>query len=181
MIINISNILTILRIILTPIILYYLLNDSEYNRYIAVIFFTIACITDYLDGYFARTFSLNTKFGKIFDPIADKMLVIAVLISLVKLNRINIVIVIIIALREIFISGLREFTNSKQIKLDVTKLAKVKTASQMLGIILLIFGEYELFNDSFIVGQYLMILSAFLTVYTGCIYIKQSYKHIISQ
>lgn len=176
---SLPNILTLLRIFLIIPILYLLLgDDSFYNRNISSALFLIASGTDFFDGYLARKFNIKSKFGTIFDPIADKVLVLSLLIALTSLNRVSEIVVIIIAAREIIISGIRESLSSSsgkdKIELKVTFLSKIKTAMQMIGIFFCIYGsDMEIFQGSYILSNYLMNVTVFLTIFTAIDHIKK--------
>lgn len=138
---RIPNFLTLLRLIAAPMVgLIYVLLPSPFADWIALGLFVGAALTDYLDGVLARRWNVVTAFGRMLDPIADKaMVVIALAVLAVRWNGyIPIMIpMILILFREVFVSGLREFLGADAARLQVTRLAKYKTAVQMLAIILL--------------------------------------------
>jgi len=151
---NIPNILTVLRLLAAPAIpLVYVLFVSPLADWIALIVFIVASLTDFLDGYLARKWNQVSKFGRMLDPIADKAMVALALVVLVGLSASNLLIVTpwqdyivllsvaVILFREIFVSGLREFLGADAANLRVTKLAKWKTAIQMVAISALILGH----------------------------------------
>ena len=154
---NIPNILTIFRLLAAPAVgLVYVYFPSPYADWLAIGLFMTASWTDYLDGYLARRWKQVTNLGRMLDPIADKamvlvaLLVIAVRGSLVGLELLTPI--IIITFREVFVSGLREFLGDKAGTLQVTGLAKWKTASQMLAIVVIL--------ASFLFGHYFWALSS---------------------
>ncbi|MEX0970500.1 MAG: CDP-diacylglycerol--glycerol-3-phosphate 3-phosphatidyltransferase [Paracoccaceae bacterium] len=138
---QIPNLLTLLRLIAAPMVgLIYVLLPSPLADWIALCLFVGAAMTDYLDGVLARRWNVVTAFGRMLDPIADKaMVVIALAVLAVRFNGYIPVMVpmILILFREVFVSGLREFLGADAARLQVTRLAKFKTAVQMLAIILL--------------------------------------------
>ena len=141
---KIPNILTIGRILVAPILIVVFYFPGELSDWLACIIFVIAAFTDYLDGFFARLYKLQSKFGELLDPIADKVLVSTALALLIMSQTIkgpHVVAAIIIITREILISGLREFLAKGQIKLPVSNLAKLKTVLQMISIALLLSGD----------------------------------------
>ncbi len=151
---NIPNILTVLRLLAAPAIpLIYVVFVSPLADWIALIVFIAASVTDYLDGYLARKWNQVSKFGRMLDPIADKAMVALALVVLVALSSSNLLIVTpwqhfiillsvaVILFREIFVSGLREFLGADASNLQVTRLAKWKTAVQMVAISALILGH----------------------------------------
>ncbi len=141
----IANFLTLLRIAVIPFIIWgFMLEDRDYGNKLILVLFLGASVTDYLDGKIARMFKATSKFGAMLDPIADKMLVSVVLIMLVfdrqehGQPRADLIPVMIIIMREILVSGLREFLASEQIAMPVTKLAKWKTTIQFLALLCLL-------------------------------------------
>ncbi len=135
---NLPNILTILRLLAAPLLaLCFVIFSSPTADYIAFVLFVGAALTDYLDGYLARAWNQTSAFGRMLDPIADKVMVVIALALLVGLWQGYVWIVIpavVILFREVFVSGLREFLGAKKDLLAVTKLAKWKTTVQMVAI-----------------------------------------------
>ena len=164
------NLLTTIRIIAAPILVVLLIFNTYNMMLFGLFIFVIASITDFLDGYFARLFNQKSKIGKILDPIADKLLVSSALIGLISIQiitGIHIIIATIIILREIFVSGLREFSNSKN--LNVNWITKFKTSFQMVSIIFLIPSSYfNYFNiDLLFFGLILLWLASILSLITA--------------
>ena len=168
------NILTFFRIISAPILVVILIS-TEFKMVLAgLAIFIISSLTDFLDGYLARSFNQSSKLGKILDPIADKLLVTCALLSLVSNNiihEINILAATFIIIREIFISGLREYARGNS--LTVSFLAKVKTFTQFIAIILLIPSGILELNFQFI-GLTFLWLSAILSLFTAYQYVRIS-------
>ena len=168
------NILTFFRIISAPILVVILMS-TEFKMVLAgLTIFIISSLTDFLDGYLARSFNQSSKLGKILDPIADKLLVTCALLSLVSNNiihEINILAATFIIIREIFISGLREYARGNS--LTVSFLAKVKTFTQFIAIILLIPSGILELNFQFI-GLIFLWLSAILSLFTAYQYVRIS-------
>ena len=136
---NLPNKLTIMRVILIPFFLVALMvPDIPYGKWIALVIFCVAAITDTLDGHIARKYNLITNFGKFMDPLADKLLVCSSMIALIELGRIPAWIVIIIIAREFIISGFRLIAADKGIVIAAGWWGKVKTVVQMVMIIILI-------------------------------------------
>ncbi|GLQ35922.1 CDP-diacylglycerol--glycerol-3-phosphate 3-phosphatidyltransferase [Amylibacter marinus] len=148
---NIPNILTTFRMLAAPaVVLVFLFFQRPVADWLAMILFIGAAFTDYLDGYLARKWNQVSNFGRMLDPIADKaMVVLAFLVigSLFGLNPLIMVPAILILLREVFVSGLREFLGDKAGELQVTKLAKFKTAAQMISVSILF--SYGIFEHNF--------------------------------
>jgi len=170
---NIPNLFTWLRIILIPVFVavFYLSDQSlspHLKNLISTGVFLLAALTDWLDGYLARKLDQTSAFGAFLDPVADKLMVAAALIILVKLGRADAVISFIIIGREITISALREWMAkvgaSKNIA--VSMLGKVKTTLQMLAVLLLLFHERILGLDCQTIGAVLLYVAALLTLWS---------------
>ena len=188
--IKIPNILTIGRIILVPVFVITFYIPGFLGDLIPFFIFLLASFTDFLDGLLARLYKEESKLGELLDPIADKIIVAAALVLLVMNNIISnyeVIAAIIILTREILISGLREFLAKARVAMPVTGLAKFKTFIQMFAIAILLTGEsgnriinFEDYN-AHTIGIILLLLSAFLTLYTGYYYIKKGIDHAIDQ
>lgn len=183
--INIPNLLTWFRILLIPLVvaIFYLPSDwlSHQDRNLAAtITFAVAAITDWLDGYLARILNQASAFGAFLDPVADKLMVAAVLTVLVQLGRVDALIAFIIIGREITISALREWMakigRSKSVA--VSFLGKVKTVSQMVAVLLLLY-EGPVFGvvDALEVGRFLIYVAAVLTVWSMFYYLRLALPH----
>ena len=142
---NLPNRLTVLRVILIPFFVFFLFEDAiAFHNYYAAAIFIIASLTDFLDGYIARKNNLVTNFGKFMDPLADKLLVVSALVCLLSLNRLpggNIIAtvsVLVIVAREFIISGFRLVAADNGIVIAASMWGKVKTATTMVAIILLL-------------------------------------------
>ena len=182
---NIPNLLTWFRILMIPVFItiFYLSDEtlSLHNKHLAgTLLFVAASITDWLDGYLARTLNQTSAFGAFLDPVADKLMVTAALIVLVKLGYVDAVIAFIIIGREIAISALREWMaqlgSSKSIA--VSMLGKVKTTFQMIAIILLIYHEPILFFSAEKIGTLLIYLAALLTLWSMVYYLMLAMPQI---
>lgn len=136
---NLPNKLTILRVILIPIFIVFLLIPAiPYHNYIALAIFIIASLTDMLDGMIARKYNLITNFGKFMDPLADKLLVCSALICLVELNKIPSWMAVIIIAREFIISGFRLVASDNGVVIAASFWGKIKTVVQMIMVCLMI-------------------------------------------
>lgn len=134
---NLPNKMTILRILLVPIFLFFLtMTEIPYGMFIATAIFIIASLTDTLDGYFARKLNQVTRFGKFLDPLADKLLVTAALVALVEYHSINAWVAFIIIAREFMISGLRTLAAAEGLVIAASPLGKTKTIVQIIAIVL---------------------------------------------
>ena len=180
---NLPNILTLSRIIVIPIIVLLFFIDG--NRWLILIIFSIAGITDFFDGYIARSQKKISKVGIFLDPVADKLLVATVILMLVAYDRITgsaILPALIILFREILVSGLREFLAQVRKKLPVSKIAKWKTAIQMIALGFLIIGdEGPEFIETVLIGEIGIWLAAVFTIFTGYNYLKVGIKYILKE
>jgi cardiolipin synthase len=141
---QLPNFLTTLRLAIIPLLIFAFYIPGMISNIICCALFTVAAITDYFDGYFARSLKAQSNFGKCLDPIADKLLVIVAIVMLIRFNPHNPWILfpgLIIICREVLVSGLREFLAEIHISVPVSKLAKYKTAVQMFAIGGLLLGE----------------------------------------
>lgn len=177
---NTPNKLTVGRMILVPFLVLFLLTDigGEANRYISLVIFAGASITDWFDGYLARKNHLVTNFGKFMDPLADKLLVCSALICLIEQNKLEAWIVIIIIAREFIISGFRLIAAENGVVIAANYWGKFKTVSQMIMIILLILdlgGVFQILSEIFI------WLSVALTVISLITYVAQNKKVLSMQ
>ena len=172
----IPNILTILRIASAPILVLVLLSNETNMVILGLVIFILSSVTDFLDGYLARSFNQSSRLGKILDPIADKLLITCALISLISndiIKDVHVIAATLIIIREIFISGLREFIKGNVLK--VTFLAKVKTTFQMISILILIPSTILEFNfDLNFLGILFLWISSLLSLVTAYQYIKVS-------
>lgn len=142
---TVPNLLTLSRIVVIPAIIGLLCLPDAWAAWTSLGLFIVAAITDFLDGHIARTYKVESAFGRFLDPIADKLLVVACLFMFAALGRIqgwSALPAVIILLREVLISGLREYLGGQGVILPVSQLAKWKTAVQMVAIGLLILGEH---------------------------------------
>ena len=178
---NLFNILTISRIAVIPLIFMSIYFTSYVWAMLAGILFVAASITDYLDGYLARAWNETSAFGRLLDPIADKLLVATALVVILakpdmySLN-ITIIPVFVILCREILVSGLREFLREVNVGLPVTKLAKWKTAFQMTALAMMLFKD--LWIGWSYTGEFLLWVAAILTFITGYQYYQRSLEYV---
>jgi CDP-diacylglycerol---glycerol-3-phosphate 3-phosphatidyltransferase len=183
MIKTLPNILTMSRIIVIPLIVAsFYFGENKASHIVAAGLFLTAGITDFLDGYIARTFSVQSDLGRFLDPIADKLLVGAVILMLVHFDRADIIPALAIICREILVSGLREFLAELRVSVPVSKLAKVKTGLQMIAIFLLLLGSKGAgITIVDIMGRLSLWIAAGLTIFTGHAYLKAGLKHFKSE
>tara|TARA_Y100000768_G_C23687670_1_gene545314 strand:+ start:15 stop:557 length:543 start_codon:yes stop_codon:yes gene_type:complete len=178
---NLSNILTIIRIVIIPIIVLCIYFKSPFFGWAAFLLFCLASITDYFDGYLARIRNEVTNFGTFLDPIADKLLVAAVILILTSKGIIadwETIPALIILLREITVSGLREYLAGVKVSIPVSRIAKLKTLFQLFALALLILSE-SITNISPIIflGKFFLWIAGLLTLYTAYDYVRASIKH----
>lgn len=180
---NLPNILTISRITVIPlIVLTFYLGDNSFVRKCATALFLFASITDFLDGYLARIWSLQSKLGRVLDPIADKLLVASIILMLLHFRKIDLLPSIAIICREILVSGLREFLAEIRVSVPVSKLAKIKTATQLAAIFILLLGsEGSGIKYADLIGRIALWLSAGLTLFTGYAYFISGLKHLSTE
>tara|TARA_Y100000590_G_scaffold11773_1_gene14392 strand:+ start:22 stop:591 length:570 start_codon:yes stop_codon:yes gene_type:complete len=185
---KIPNILTIGRIILVPIFIGTFYLPGAMGDWIPFLIFVLASFTDFLDGLLARLYKEESKLGELLDPIADKIIVASALVLLIMddiIKDYEVIAAIIILIREILISGLREFLAKVKVTIPVSSLAKYKTFIQMFAIAILLTGEsgnnlinFYGYNAHFI-GIILLWLSALFTIYTGYDYVRKKIHHAI--
>ncbi len=178
---NLPNLLTISRIAVIPLIFISIYVPTFAWAMFAAILFVIASITDYLDGYLARAWNETSVFGRLLDPIADKLLVAtALVVILTKPDMYNwsltVIPAFVILCREILVSGLREFLREVNVGLPVTKLAKWKTTFQMVALAMMLFRD--LWIGWSILGEFLLWVAAILTFITGYQYYQRSLEYV---
>lgn len=196
---NLPNRLTILRVCLVPLILLFMLPlpqtafFADWNTFIlswgqvvAFVLFGIASLTDLYDGKIARERNLVTNFGKFLDPIADKMLVVSVLIAFVQLSRISALVPIIVIIREFIVTGVRLLASDKGVVIAASNLGKAKTVSQIVAILLLLleyvlkFMTSGLFDPRWIMvtSDLAMAVAVILTLVSGIDYLKKNISYL---
>ena len=178
---NISNLLTLTRVIIIPVIVFCIYMNSPLYGWIAFTLFCIASITDYFDGYIARIRNEVTNFGTFLDPIADKLLVAAVILILTSKEIIadwETIPALIILLREIAVSGLREYLAKIKVSVPVSRIAKIKTSMQLIALAFLILSESGIKIFPIVsIGNIALWIAGILTLYTGYDYLKSGLKH----
>src|ERR1700738_2328998 len=186
---SVPNMLTYARIAAVPtgVACMYgsdILQGGLWLRWIALSIFIAAGVTDFFDGYFARAWGQHSSFGRMLDPIADKLLVASCLLMLAAngtINGVSLFASIVILCREILVSGLREYLAELRVSVPVTRLAKWKTTLQLVAIGFLLAGDA---GDAIVpvvttIGLSLLWLSALLTLYTGWDYFRAGVRHLI--
>lgn len=189
---NLPNILTIGRILITPLFIILLFYDHPYAKSWALFIFVTAMLTDIFDGYYARKYNLVTDYGRFLDPLADKVMVLSALISFAVMDVIPFWMVSLIIFRDVFVTGLRMAMSSKNKIMVTSKIAKRKTLSQVLIIIFILFniglsslsiswiGEIILFSKQYDLIYYFTFLVTVFTVFTGFTYLYSN-RSVIKQ
>lgn len=185
---NLPNILTISRIIVIPVIFLAIYIHTAWWSVLTAILFIVAAVTDYLDGYLARSRNETSAFGRLLDPIADKLLVVSALLIIVANHlvvEISYIPVGIIMCREILVSGLREFLAEVKVGMPVTRLAKWKTAVQMTALsMILLSAVSSVYPDNWfvsvigVVGEILLWVAGALTFMTGYDYFQRGLDYV---
>ena len=179
---NVPNLLTVSRIFVIVPLIALLYAEGHVLRWIALGLFTVACITDFFDGYIARSMNQISNFGRFLDPVADKLLVVAVALMLVADDRIDgfvVLAALVILMREILVSGLREYVAELKVRLPVSSLAKWKTVIQMIALgHLIIHDAGPAAYPTILVGETGLWSAAVLTLITGYDYLSASRRHL---
>lgn len=183
MVFNLPNNLTLFRIAIIPFLIALFLIQEPWSLWATLGLYTLGAITDFFDGYLARRWNMMSAFGRFLDPIADKLLVAAMLILIAAFDRLPgmwTIPAIVIMMREMLIAGLREFLGPHRIQLPVSKLAKWKTVSQMVAMGFLIMGAHGdvVLPQTLLIGQIGISIAAILTVITGWDYMKKGLEFI---
>jgi len=181
---NLPNVLTYGRLAAVPVVVGFLFWPAEpWARWSALAIYAVAAITDFFDGYLARAWSQQSSLGRMLDPIADKLLVAAVLLALAAnrtITGVSLWAAIVILCREILVSGLREYLAELRVPMPVTAVAKWKTTAQLIALGFLIVGPAgeAVLPGAILIGIVLLWVAALLTIYTGWDYMKASYVHV---
>ena len=186
MILTLPNILTLSRVAVIPVLVALFFLETANGQWIACGIFVFSAITDFFDGFLARSLGQTTAFGTFLDPVADKLLVASALLIMVAFGQIAGVVVIpaiIILCREILVSGLREYPSSFAVSLPVSNLAKWKTTLQMAAICILIVGDaaHPLIPDLIpvrLIGEVGLWVAAIVTIITGSEYLRIGLRHM---
>ena len=178
---NISNILTLARILVIPVIVICIYLKNPFYGWLGFVLFCLASITDYFDGYIARIRNEITNFGTFLDPIADKLLVAAVILILTSKEVIadwETIPALIILLREIAVSGLREYLAGIKVSVPASRISKIKTSIQLIALALLILIESGVsIIPILLIGKLALWIAGILTLYTGYGYLKSGLRH----
>jgi cardiolipin synthase len=185
MLTSLPNLLTLLRIVIIPVLVPLFYLEGAYPRWLACGLFGLAAITDYFDGYLARHRNEVSPLGRFLDPIADKLLVAAVILMLVGRGGIEGVVILpalVILCREILVSGLREYLAEIRVPMPVSNLAKWKTVIQMFALGFLIVGDTgPAVLPVQTIGEVGLWIAALLTFITGYDYLRRGLKHMLTE
>lgn len=172
---NLPNKLTLSRIFLIPIFLLIVSVKIPYGNFLAAGVFILAASTDGLDGYIARKNKMVTRFGKLMDPLADKLLVTAALISLVELQELSSWVAVIIIGREFAVTGLRALAASEGVVIAASKLGKYKTVSQIVAIVVMFLKQVPFYPY---LGHAAMTVAVIFTIWSGVDYFKKNWSAV---
>ncbi|OGQ15015.1 MAG: CDP-diacylglycerol--glycerol-3-phosphate 3-phosphatidyltransferase [Deltaproteobacteria bacterium RIFCSPHIGHO2_02_FULL_40_11] len=179
--VTLPTLITLSRFAVIPLIMLLLLSSSGWTGLLAGILITLAGITDFMDGYLARYYKVETDLGKFLDPLADKVLVVSALIMLSALSRVHAILVVIIVCREIFITGLRAIASNEGIVIAASQLGKYKTFLQICAIVgLSVHETYFGFNFQ-AVGLILIYISLGFSLYSAYEYVKLFFDKILQR
>ncbi|MEF9988477.1 MAG: CDP-diacylglycerol--glycerol-3-phosphate 3-phosphatidyltransferase [Christensenella sp.] len=173
---NAPNILTILRMLLIPCFIVFYFTGLPYWNIIAAIIFIVAAFTDWLDGHLARKHNQVSDFGKLWDPIADKLLVLAALLLLMDMGKVGFIAVLIIEARELIIGGIRSVAASKGVVIAADMSGKLKTVVQFVAIVLLLLNDWPFTFVSISIGSVLIWVSVALSIYSCIAYFVKNRK-----
>jgi CDP-diacylglycerol--glycerol-3-phosphate 3-phosphatidyltransferase len=173
---TIPNLLSFFRILSIPFVVIFLLFSDPLSSFLAALLFSIAAITDLLDGYIARQQRSETTIGKLIDPMADKLLILSALIMLIPLGRVPAWTVVVIVAREVAVTGLRGIASAEGLIIPASRWGKAKTVFQCLALIGLIL-HYEYLSINFhLLGMVLLWIALAITVWSGVDYFSKFYR-----
>lgn len=183
MITTLPNLLTLSRIAVIPLLVALFYFDNPMSRWVALAIFSVAAMTDFFDGYLARSLGQHSRLGQMLDPIADKLLVTSIVLLLVAFGRAPVLAALVIICRELLVSGLREFLAEIGVTIPVSRLAKWKTFIQMFSIGFLLVGSVGpwFFHPAItteMIGVVLIWGAAVLTLITGFDYLRAVWRHL---
>jgi CDP-diacylglycerol--glycerol-3-phosphate 3-phosphatidyltransferase len=184
---NIPNLLTMARIVMIPICLALIGEDTPRAGFWAAIVFTLAAITDLLDGWLARKMNVVSVLGKLLDPLADKLIVTAVLVFMVALSRVPAWIVVVLIARDLAITGLRSIASAQGLVIAASDGGKIKTALQLVAIMmLLIYFRYPVLGTNIVIdyqrdGYWVLIISMGVSLFSGAQYMRHFFAAALRQ
>lgn len=180
---NLPNFLTLVRILLIPVFVVIFLVPTSDRSLLAAVVFTVAAVTDLLDGYIARRTGQVTKLGKLLDPIADKLLVLSALILLVNIDRVSAVVALLIIARELAVTGIRAIAAGERLIIAAEVTGKYKMALQVVAIVMLILEGTEMaeFGNLHLAGTGTLYLSLVLGYISGGQYVWSFWKQVVAK
>ena len=170
---NVPNLLTIFRICLIPILVYAFFRQDKYGNMLSFSIFIVGCITDSIDGIYARKACQVTKLGQFLDPLADKLFVsitITLIIGFNKITQYNIIAAIIILCRELIVSDMRNIAKANSIQVRTSFVSKLKTFFQMCAFCLILFNQMHTYEYMITCSEILLWISALLSIVSGIYY-----------
>ena len=180
---NLPNILSIFRIMMSPFFILFMIQDEPYFLLLSLLLIFVVSITDFFDGYYARKYKLVTELGKYLDPIADKIFILTVLFTLYFIlgnDTFPLWMVVLILLRDVFITVLRSFLKAKNLQFTTSRLAKSKTLIQIVCmhtiVAILIFNAFSILVIDYSSIYYIMFFCTTITLLSGVGYICQYYS-----
>jgi CDP-diacylglycerol--glycerol-3-phosphate 3-phosphatidyltransferase len=181
--VNLPNFLTLVRILLIPVFVVIFLAPTPDRSLLAAVVFTVAAVTDLLDGYIARRTGQVTKLGKLLDPLADKLLVLSALILLVNIDRVSAVVALLIIARELAVTGIRAIAAGERLIIAAEVTGKYKMALQVIAIILLILEGTGLagLGNMHLAGTGTLYLSLVLGYISGGQYVWSFWKQVVAR
>src|SRR5689334_19969826 len=181
--INLPNFLTLVRIFLIPVFVVFFLAPTPDRSLIAAVIFTVAAVTDLLDGYIARRTGQVTKLGKLLDPIADKLLVLSALILLVNIDRVSALVALLIIARELAVTGIRAIAAGEGMIIVAETTGKYKMALQVVAITMLILEGTALseLGNLHLAGSVTLYLSLVLGYLSGGVYVWSFWKQVVAK
>lgn len=179
---NLPNTLSLFRILMVPLLMVFMLTDSLASDIVALVVFLAAAASDWLDGFLARRWHQTTVMGAFLDPLADKLLVTAALVSLVELNELSAWIAMVVIARELAVTGLRMVAAAKGVVISANMWGKIKTLSQMIAVTCLIIEPRWIKPEWTLWGQkitwWLVMLMLVLTVISGVVYFVRAWRAV---
>jgi CDP-diacylglycerol--glycerol-3-phosphate 3-phosphatidyltransferase len=175
---NLPNLVTMSRVVLIPLVLYFIDNFNPLRTFIASLLYLVAAAGDFLDGYLARSRGEVSMLGKFLDPLADKLMVNAVLVYMVALARVPAWIVVVLIARDLAVNGLRSIASAQGLVIDASDGGKIKTALQLVAVVLLLIHfRYPALGvgilvDYHVAGWWLLVLSTVMSLYSGADYMR---------
>lgn len=181
--INLPNFLTLVRICLIPVFVVVFLAPTSDRSLVAAVIFTVAAVTDLLDGYIARRTGQITKLGKLLDPIADKLLVLSALILLVNIDRVSALVALLIIARELAVTGIRAIAAGERLIIASETTGKYKMALQVVAIVLLILEGTDLaeFGNLHLAGTATLYVSLLLGYISGGQYVWSFWRQVVAK